>query len=75
MRSGGATRAMTNDQARMTKEAQSPNDELVYLDIRVSSFIRHSCLVIRHSCLCLLHNLCSSAQSASKKSRFTQLLK
>jgi hypothetical protein len=32
---------MTNDEARMTKEARNPNDETVDLEIRVSIFARH----------------------------------
>ena len=33
----------------MTKEIQNPNDEELDLDIRSSSFFRHSCFVISHS--------------------------
>jgi hypothetical protein len=43
---------MTNDEARMTKEARMSNDECQTLwpfVIRVSSFLRHSDFNIRHS--------------------------
>jgi hypothetical protein len=65
---GLVEQAMTNDEARMTKEAQSPNDEPVHLDIRHSSFFRHSSLVIRHSFADLFHILRLSPQSASEYS-------
>jgi hypothetical protein len=40
---------MTNDEARMTKEAQSPNDTNTVFGFQVSCFFRHSFFVIRHS--------------------------
>src|SRR5437867_11550257 len=42
---------MTNDEARMTKEARNPNDEtqlVIFFELGHSSFFRHSDFVIRH---------------------------
>lgn len=40
---------MTNDEARMTKEARSPNVEMAGLRVAHSSFVIRISLVIRHS--------------------------